>query len=322
MRTPSRPALVVAAGCVAALATAGVAPARETASTLKVTCVGSEIVARLTPDPAGPPVRAVQFTLRPVEAYARDLSPPFEARWRGYPLPARFTVVAEVFPAREQVSVSAKRCEVRVARKAPPLVSRAPDDATLGGVTLGMQFEAVKLAWGPTDERKACHGTQGFSGRPFRGLSCSWATNRVVAGFKEGPLGATFESDRERGQVVRMIGLTSEGKRQPTYRRWTTAEGIGLTAPLSRLERAYGGRLRQVPPARPELALESTWYVVSQQGSTRIVTAFLVPKLSRAQNPASPYETFELGRVRQLSILSAADFRASWGRYAVPSWRP
>jgi hypothetical protein len=318
MRTLSRPALLVAA----VLATAGVARAREAASTLTVACAGPEIVARLTPDPAGPPVRAVAFTLGPVGAHARDLTLPFEARWSGYPLPARITVTADVFPARERVSVSAKRCEVRVARKAPPLVSRAPDDATLGGVALGMQREAVVLAWGPTDDRKACHGTQAIGDRSFRGLLCHWATNRVVAGFKQGPIQATFESDRERGQVVRMVVLTSDGRRQPTYRRWTTAKEIGLTAPVSRLERAYGGRLRQVPPARPDLALESTWYVVSRQGSTRIVTSFLVPKQSRAQNAASSYEPFELGRVRQVSILSAADFQAYWRRYAVPSWRP
>ena len=312
MRRPSRPALFVAAGCAAVLATAGVAPARETASTLKVTCAGPEIVARVTPDPAAPPVRAVAFTLRPVNAHARDITPPFEARWQGYPLPERITVVAEVFPAREQISVSAKRCESRAGRKAPPLVARAPDEATLGGVTLGMQWQAVDLAWGKTDERSACAG-----------LVCYWATNRVVAGSKQGPILVWFESDRERGPVVRSITLFSEGKRQPTYRRWTTAKGIGLTAPLSRLQRAYGSRLRQVPPARPDVALESIWYVVSTKGSSRVVLSFVVPTKSRAQDPnSSSYETFQLGRVDTISLYSAADFRSSVGGWARPSWRP
>ena len=279
------------------------APARETAATLTVTCVGPEIVARVTPDPAGPPVRAVAFTLRPVNAHARDITPPFEARWSGYPLPERITVVAEVFPAREQISVSAKRCEVRVGRKAPPLVSRAPDDATLGGVTLGMQRQAVDLAWGKTDERSACAG-----------LACYWATNRVVAGSKQGPILVGFESGLERGPVVREITLFSEGKRQPTYRRWTTAKGIGLASPLSRLQRAYGGRLRQVPPARPDVALQSIWYVVTTKGSSRIVMSFVVPRKSRAQDPNnSSYETFQLGRVETISLYSAADFRSSVG---------
>ena len=325
MRTPSRPALLVAAGCAAVLATAGVAPAREAASTLTVTCVGAEVVARLAPDPAGPPVRAVQFTLRPVNAYGRDLQPPFEARWRGYALPARISVVADVFRAggtREQVEVSAKRCEQRSVRKAPPLVSHAPDDTTLGGVTLGMQWSAVVQAWGKTDERSACHGTQAIGNRTFRGLVCDWATNQVIGGFKQGPIGATFEVNRERGPVVRTIGVRTQGKQQPTYRRWTTVKGIGLAAPTVRLQRAYGGRLRKVPPARPELALETVWYVVTRDGGARTVTAFLVPKQARSANPASAYEEFELERVREIHVLSVADFKATWRRYAVPSWRP
>jgi hypothetical protein len=226
------------------------------------------------------------------------------------------TVLAVVLAPAVATGASARSAHPQLAGIAsrPPLVSQIVEGVSLGGVAVGMQSSEVNETWG-TPNQHACHGTQAIGERAFDGMTCDWDTR----GGRNGPLTVIF--DYGAGGIVRYVSAYTEGAKRPKYRRWKTASGIGLGSSITQLERTYGSKLRTVPYRYAGQATqnERTRYVVSSLGGTRWVTAFLVPVLS---TPSQTYAPFQIGRVEQVWIASAADFRSYFNGYAKASWRP
>lgn len=115
-------------------------------------------------------------------------------------------------------------CIAPAAGAAPPAKSKIIENVGAGGVKLGMTEAAVKRKWGRPNSR-ACGA---IGGTPLR--SCHWQRGR---GQRSMSLIAIFRAKR-------LVYLRIAGD----LPGWKTTKGVGLTAKLSRIRRAYRRGLR------------------------------------------------------------------------------
>lgn len=223
--------------------------------------------------------------------------------------------------------VQAAPARVIAGQKLPPLVGTIVEGRSMAGVAIGMTQDETNALWGKP-KASACHGGSqseppGSPGYELGGLQCDWDIELTVRGISEGlvsvfyaPKGFTDDSDLR----VRSMNIFRNA-RLAKYRRWRTTKGIGLGSSLESLKRAYGGRLRQVPPLNPVRfpPAERFYYVTTSRDGGRWVTFFPLPT---GKEPNSQARAWEIGRVAGIEIMSSASFRQYVDRYARRGWRP